>query len=1185
MKRLRLLVFMGRWCMRSVSAASMQMGLSVLVFVLLLLSPYLVFAQGAGTLTGTVTDASGGLVPDAKITLVNEATQTSANVVASSTGSFTVPQLPNGTYDLRVSARGFKEFVQSGITVGVGSTSTVDVRLQIGGTSETVEIHADAQQIQSDTSEVGTSVNSRLNIDLPLPLSNQVRSPLNFVTLTPGFSGKVGNDPTTHDAFKINGGQLDSADILMDGVSIAFASINLQVNYGVSLEAVSEFKVLSGSFPAQYGRTGGGIVDLVVKSGTNQLHGAAYEILRNRVLDSAGWYNNYTGAGRPKDTQHDFGGQISGPIIVPKLYSGKDRTFFMFNYEGYRFNNSTAAWNTLPLPAFDQGNFSALLQTQTRFGQTFVPHQLYDPTTRNPYPGNIIPMSQADPVAQNMYKYLPKATTGDVINNRFVTTNNALGADIYTAKVDHYINQKHKVYGMYSHDNRPRLSTSTLGEDFTSQWASQSSDYARLAYDYVISPTVVNHVNAGFSRRYRTENSGENTYGKDWRTLLGLNAGQQNTMFPSLSLNAWGPNTVVSSNPALSNFADNSWQYDESLNWVKGGHSLKFGFDFRRQQFNTERGQHTGGSFGFAQQATGIQSDPNSGLSYATMFLGQLSGPNAEDVELGRGIGLRATYYGMYVQDDYKLSKRLTLNLGFRYEIPLPVTEAHDRLSWMNQTLPNPAAGNLLGAYDFTGYGPNRCNCTNPEKTFYHSFGPRVGLAYQLSPNTVIRAGYGIYYDALKISGFADSDSFGFFGGYTAPYGGNPYVSLGQISKINGYQGTYPPFIDPSAYNGQSPNVIQTDTAFPGKTMNWTFDIQRQLGNNMMLDVAYVGAHGDHLQAATRDPNQLNPRYLSKGNCLLVNLTAQATDQACAGQAIVSAPFPGFTGTVGQALRPFPQYNGGSQVDGSLSAMPFGFYSYEALQTKLQKRYSNGLNLLASYTWSKNLTNGDAQYPYQASWAAGNGNWAQNSYDGKAEKALSYQDIPQRLILSYTYELPFGKGRTFLNKGGVVNAVAGGWSIGGNQTYQSGTPLSLDNYQWNSGSFTPIGSVCTVNCGRPNVVVGVDQNGVASNGSFLFGASRRFNSAAFTPAPNFTFGNAPRELNVREFSTLNEDMNLFKSFVLFERVNATLRMDFFNIFNRHRFTGFNQNVGDPNFGLANTASGQRLLQANLRITF
>ena len=1106
MPRLRSTPYFSPLPLRECLLRAKAKGIAHLKFVAFaLLIPAAMWAQGAGTLTGTVTDASGSLVPNAKIALTNEATRTAANVVASSSGSFTIPELAIGTYDLRVSAPGFKDYVQTGITVNVGSTATADVHLQVGGTSEVVEIHADVQQIQSDSSEVGTSVNSRLNIDLPLPLTNQVRSPLNFVTLTPGFSGTVGNDPTTHDAFKINGGQLDGADILMDGVSISFASINLQVNYGVSLEAVSEFRVLTGTFPAQYGRTGGGLVDLVVKSGTNQLHGTAYEILRNRDLDSAGWYNNYTGAGRPLDTQNDFGGQLAGPVVLPKLYNGKDKTFFMFNYEGYRYNNSTAAWNTLPLPAYDQGNFSAALQPESRFGQTYVPHQIYDPKTGVPYPNNVIPMNQADPVTQKMFSFLPKATTNDVIYNRFVTTNNNVGADIYTAKVDENISEKHKVYAMYSHDNRPRLSTSTLGEDFTSQWASQSSDYARLAWDYTISPTIVNHADAGFSRRFRTEDSGEATYGKDWKSLLGLNAGQQNTMFPSLSLDSWGPATTVGPNPALSNFADNSWQYDETLNLVKSSHNLKFGFDFRRQQFNTERGQHTGGSFGFAQQATGVPSDLNSGFSYATMFLGQLSGPNAEDVELGRGIGLRATYYGMFVQDDWKVNKKLTVNWGFRYELPLPVTEAHDRLSWLNETLPNPGAGNLPGAYDFAGSGPNRCNCSNPENTFTHSFGPRLGFAYQLDPKTVVRAGYGIYYDALKISGFADADSFGFFGGYTAPYGGNPYVSINQISHINGYQGKFPPFIDPTAYNGQSPNVIQTDTAFPGKTMNWTFDVQRQLGSDLMLDVAYVGAHGDHLQAATRDPNQLNPQYLSKGNCLLVDITQQGTSPACAGQSAVAAPFPGFTGTVAQALRPFPQYTGGSQVDGSLSAMPFGFYSYEALQTKVQKRYSNGLTLLASYTWSKNLTNADAQYPYQASWAAGNGNWAQNSYNAKAEKSLSYTDIPHRVILSYTYDLPVGKGKTFLNRGGIVNVLLGGWSVGGVQTYESGTPLTVDNYQWNSGSFTPIGSVCSVNCGRPNVVSGQDPNGASSNGSFTFGTSRRFNTLAFTSGTQFYF--------------------------------------------------------------------------------
>jgi len=1149
------------------------------------LLPSLLLAQGSGALTGAVIDPGGALVPGAKITITNEETRVSLSTVANGTGGFTAPQLPVGTYDVRVSAPGFKEFLQTGITVSVGNTSSVNVTLQLGGTSEVVEIHADAAQIQADTSDIGTSVDARLNLDLPLPLSNQVRSPLNFVTLTPGFSGVVANDPTTHGQFKVNGGQQDGADVLIDGVSIEYASPNVQQNYGVSMEAVSEFRVLTGTFAAEYGRTSGGLVDLVVKSGSNQFHGTAYEILRNTDLDSAGWINNYNSAGRPIDRQNDFGAQLSGPITIPKLYHGKDKTFFMFNYEGYRYTNSSSAYDTLPLSAYGQGNFSAILQPETRFGQSFLPHQLYNPATGTPFAGNMIPASLADPVMQKMMKYLPVAQTSDVIDNFFNTTVNTVGADIFTVKVDENISEKQKLYIMYSHDARPRRTTQSLGEDFTSIWASQWSDYARLAYDYTITPNIVNHVDAGFSRRFRTEDNGETTYNKPWNTLLGLNTGQQNTMFPDLSLDGWGPNTVVGSGPTVSNFADNDYQYDENLNWVKGSHSLKFGLDIRRQQFNTERGQHTGGSYGFDQQNTGTPSDPYSGLSYATFFLGNLSGPSAEDTELGRAIGLRATYYGMFAQDDWKVNKRLTVNIGIRYEIPLPVTEAHNRLSWLNETLPNPGAGNLPGAYQYAGYGPGECHCTGPEKTYYQSFGPRVGLAYQVDPKTVIRAGYGIYYDALKISGFADSDSFGFFGGYTAPYGGNPYATIYQISKINGYQGKYPPFTDPAGYNGQSPNVIQTGTAFPGKTMNWTFDVQRQLANNLMLDVAYVGAHGDHLQAATQDPNQLNPKYLSYGNCLLVDITQQSSSSACAGQPLVAAPFPGFTGTVAQALRPFPQYAGGSQIDGSLSAMPWGFYSYEALQVKLQKRFSNGLNLLSSYSWSKNLTNGDTQYPFQASWGAGNGNFPQNSFNAKAEKALSYIDIPQSFLISYTYELPVGRGKKFLNSGGVVNALAGGWTIGGNQTYQSGSPLTVDNYQWNSGSFTPVGSVCSVNCGRPNVVAGANENGVSSNGSFIFGSSRRFNPGAFIEAPNFTFGDAPRELNVREFATLNEDLTASKSFIFKERFRTTLRMDFFNAFNRHRFTGFNENVGDPNFGLASAAAGQRLLQANLKFVF
>jgi hypothetical protein len=385
--------------------------------------------------------------------------------------------------------------------------------------------------------------------------------------------------------------------------------------------------------------------------------------------------------------------------------------------------------------------------------------------------------------------------------------------------------------------------------------------------------------------------------------------------------------------------------------------------------------------------------------------------------------------------------------------------------------------------------------------------------------------------------------------------------------------------------NGQSPTVILSKTARPGMTQSWTLDVEQQLPGKMIMDVAYVGDHGDHLQAFLHDPNQGNPVNQALGACLQVDITAQVGNPACAGQALVAAPYAGFTGSVAQALRPFPQYQS-AQPDTVTSADPFGDYTYHALQVQVQKRYSQGLTVLASYTWSKTLTNADAEYPTQSAWNANGTSGALNTYNLKVEKGLSQYDIPQSVILSYTYQLPFGRGKQFANQGTVVNALVGGWEFAGVHTYQSGTPLAVTTANWTSGIFA--GNQANLGASpRPNIVAGVNPNGF-HGGKFVFGQSVRLNAAAFTPAPDFTFGNAPRSIAVRTFANLNEDLDFSKRIPMFtDRLNTLFRMDFFNAFNRHQFTGFNTtaSTGMSGFGQASSTSGARSIQAQLRFSF
>ena len=1152
--------------------------------------------SGRGTLTGSVNDATGASIVGAAVTLTETNTGSRYAAVANSQGLYTFSELQPGTYTLAVTSPGFKSYTQIGITVNVGSTASVNAVLQIGAATQNITVTGDASQLQTESSDVGTTVPSELIEDLPLFFGGEPRNPLQFVTITPGFSGVMSNSPTEQGGFKLNGGQQSGTDIFVDGATIELASANLQMNYGISVEAVQEFKVITNTFDAQYGRTSGGLINLVTKSGTNSLHGSVYDNLKNRSLDANSWINDLQGSQKPIDTQNDFGFIISGPVYIPKLYNGHDKSFFMFNYEGFRYNVGGGGLNSAPTQAMSNGDFSALLQPTTVFGNTYPAHILYDYTTCTganqgqpcqPYggfanPTNIIPASQEDPIFKAAIPYLPiaPASATSPYMNLYQSSLSRTDANMYEIRIDQNLGAKQKISGSYDYDWRP-TGYVISGAPLDSSSTNQRTHYVRFGYDYILRPNLLNHFNAGFSRRYRQEFSGIGSYGGNWPDKIGLK-GVMNTTFPQISYNY--PNNAAMPSNGANQFYDNTYQYDDNVSWQHGRNSFTFGAEVRLQEFNINILTNTSGNFNFGSGPTSTpdQTQPNysqSGFGYASFFRGAASGGG---ISLPEELGWRVRYYAGFVQDNRKVSSKLTANLGFRYEIPTPVTEAHNQQSFMNPTLPNPGAGNLPGAYEFRGSGTGRSGSNSYQNTFHNSYGPRIGLAYQATPSTVVRAGYGIYYQNLKIGGFGENDSQGFFGSYNYPGSASPQTPVVVLSQITAYPGPTPPFIDPTVMNNQGPTMILSKTARPGTTQTWTLDIEQQLPGKFMLDVAYVGDHGDHLQAFMHDPNQGLPANMARGSCLYQNINAQGAGTPCAGQALVPSPYAGFSGTVSQALRPFPQY-ANAVVDSVTMSDPFGVYTYHALQVRAEKRFSAGLTLLANYTWSKTLTNADSEYPPQSNWNGNGNSGALNTYNLKVEKGLSQYDIPQRVVLSYTYQLPFGKGKRFANRGGVVNAFVGGWQFAGVQTYQSGTPLSVSSPGWDSGIFA--GNLGANS--RPNMVPGQNPNGY-HGGGWVWGQSRRLNPAAFTLAPNFTFGDAPRALTVREFASHAEDLSFSKQIPMYtERVKTIFRMDFSNAFNRPgQYTGFDTGVGDGNFGMASgRQNSPRKIQANLRVSF
>jgi hypothetical protein len=1170
-------------------------------------------AQSArGTLAGTVKDANGAFIPGAAVNLKETDTGSGYATKSTAEGLFTFSELPPGSYILTVTAPGFESYTQSGIGVDVGNTSTVTAELKVGAESATVSVNSDASHLETESSDVGFTMSPQVLESLPLPFGGEIRNPLEFAALSPGFAGTMSNNPSSppSGAFKLSGGQQGGGDILLDGATTELASANMQVTYNFSVEAVSEFKVMTNTFDAQFGSASGGVVNLASKQGTNSFHGSAYDLLKNRVLDADSWLNDYQNAvfganstTKPLDTQNDFGASVGGPVRVPWLYNGKDKTFFFFNYEGFRQVNGGTSLLSAPTQAMLGGDFSSLLTPTTTGGQTFQAHILYDYTTctganqGNPcqaYPNNKI-TEAADPVFAAASKVMPSApssATSPYFNINDVSSNHEQ-ADQWSIRIDENINARNKITGSYFTGNMPYISTQSLGSLYTGGNI-QGNKYLRLGYDFIISPTMLNHFNAGFTRRHRLETSGEGGFGGDWATKFGLK-GVGDQVFPKLTYNYPG-NGINSPSDGDSVFNDNVFQYDDAVTWQKGRHNFRFGGEFRAAQFNLGILTGSAGQFNFTQGPTSTPADTNSGFGFASFYLGAASNAYIDIPQIN---GWRAKYLAFFAADDWKVNNKLTVNLGLRYDMPIPVTEAQNRMSYVNPTLPNPGAGGLPGAYVFEGSGAGRLGGSSPQSIFKKAFGPRLGLAYAVGPNTVIRAGYGIYYSTQRVGGFAENDSQGFFSSYTYPNAASPQTPVVVLSQIAAYPGNLPPFIDPTVMNNQSNALfIESKVDRPGTIQNWTLDVQRQLPAQTIIDVAYVGAHGDHLQAFLHDPNQGTPNNLARGACLQVNIASQAGNPACAGQSVVAAPYAGFSGTVSQALRPFPQY-GTVTVDSATMDDPFGDYTYDALQVQVTKRTNSGLTVLASYSWSKNITNADSEYPTEAAWEGNGNSGALNTYNLKSEKALSSFDIPQRVVLAWTYDLPFGKGKQFANQGGVVNVLAGGWKVAAVQKYQSGTPLAVSSSGWTSGIFAG-GEGATGSHSRPNIVPG--QSVDALHGKYVWGTSRLLNQAAFAPAANFSFGDAPKALGVREFFNNSEDFNVTKAIPLFtERVHTDFRVEFFDIFNRHRFTGFDTSVScstsstqtcsplvntNSNFGNASgLAYGPRNIQGSLRVTF
>jgi hypothetical protein len=1169
-----------------------------------------------GSIAGTVTDQTGAVVVNAQIAAKERSTGTTYKTVSSSAGLYRFPNVNIGTYDVKVSSTGFKTVSLTGVVVQVASTAALDVKLNAGAVTETISVNADAPTVQSESSDIGSVVNPKEALELPLVLGSSVqamRSPEAFVFLIPGTVGygtASGNGGTFES--KISGGQNYATEVLLDGASMYRSENGSSFDETApSVEAISEFKVLTSTLPAEFGRTTGGIESFSTKGGTNAYHGVAYDIFRNDDLDANTWGNdnrialNPTAAERsqfrtPADKQNDYGLTMGGPVRIPHLYNGKDKTFFFFSWEQYKQQSGGVQTSSFPTAAEHTGDFTAVLNTANVLGTNpcdgtpIYQGEIFDPSTTKTVggvqcrtaflnepgsSGNVIPSADLTTFGQNIMSFYPTPQNGALFNNYTFPFSFPIEDTTTTFRIDQNISSKSKAYFTYSSRDNSRISTNPEFPGPAGFGRTQvfTTHYLRFGYDYTVSATMLNHLNLAYNRT-NSKNIGAGVTegnGTDWDQKLGF-TGLSGKMFPAIQVIQGYSN--IGDN-VDGDTIDNGYRLNDTLSWLKGKHAFKFGVDWRFQIFNPLNFQNTSGTFNFTPGQTGATpTTALTGDSFASILLGQLQNANAA-VYASQPKWLRS-YYGVFFQDSYKVTPTLTLEYGLRWDVDEPNREASGNSSNISLTAPNPGAGNLPGVLVFAGKGAGRNGNTNERwaNTWMKDVGPRLGFAWAptfLGGKTVVRGGYGILYGAMTYADFGGFNRAGFQASpsFSSVDGFNPAFNVNS-----GFPAfAPPPNLDPTQLNYTGPQYIDPSYGRPAMIQNWSLEVQRQLATDLILDVAYVGQHSTHLRSNFDAVNSLNPSNFS----LPASLLTSPISSAAATSAGINPPYAGFPGgsIVAQALVPFPQYFG-FNTDGALENL--GQSTYNALEASLQRRFHNGLNLMASYTWSKTLTDADSALPFFATLAGSAG--PQNAFNKQGDKAISNQDVPQNFVLSYVYELPVGKGKKWMNHGGALNQAVGGWSVSGVQRYISGQPLtfccapgipafagsirydqvpgqSLFSSAYTGGHYRP----STDPAQNPSIFNPFCQLvSPAPNCAFI-----NPNAGPDQPIPTgfYTLGTMPRVTGaVRMPVFASEDFNLLKRFRFAESKDLLFQASFINAFNRHVFNRPDLNPTDLNFG-------------------
>ncbi len=1144
-------------------------------------------AQVVNGINGTLTDTSGGVIVGAHVSATNTATEVVSSAVTSSDGTFTIVGLIPGQYSVAVDVAGFKR-VQTTVTVEIAKMSTLNLQMEPGSTSQSVEVKASAISLETTSPEIGTTLEPELVKTAPIEINSLTRQIDSFMYLAPGVQGNAS-------AHYINGGVTFENEVQFNGIPVAFVDYEGNQTYiNPPYEMVNEFRVNSSTFDARYG-LGQGSVTYSMASGANQLHGDGFDILRNQWFDSVGFFpTRFNSSGQPLipvDQQNDYGFTVGGPVYLPKIYNGRNRTFFHFSSDWFRQNQSQSAIGTVPTAAMKQGDFSDFV------GSNGVQIPIYDPQTGQPFPNNMIPTARFSALSNSILPHIPAPNraglvSGLVDNESPAVSSVAISQNLWGYTLDHNLSSTQTLHFSQWRDvvNSPSFTSAPIVPSTNELQSEETNENLGSGF-------LLNYVNTLTPRLVVTA-------GMDWIGLItgikdalpnvhfsGISGG---TTFPLISFGgpnaptAWGVNSgafeggesgalTTDNNRRLGIVLVNNWL------WTKGRNTFNFGGEVRRTYQDIIDCAYCGGTYSFDNLLTTVPNpnDPNFG-SYGSPFASFLLGePNGAERIFSSLLKLRNKAFATYVQDDIKVSKRLTVNAGIRWDIMVPFTESQNEVVYADTNLPDPGAGNLLGGATEFGH----CElCAGITRLDIHlpRFGPRLGFAYMLNSKTVVRSSYylsfldgGAYeYGTAQAALFYSTVLQGGFDAYPSStnvpaYGGwdtqtLPAPALVALSREIGHTLTLPTL------------DAQTDGTAP-YVQAWNAGIQRQLPWNMFLSVAYVGNRAIRLPGTLHLNDQLNPVELKYGSLLGESVTSP--DAIAAG---IQIPYPTFVSefgggaTVEQALRPFPQYH---QVFDMYEHD--GLARYNAMQMELEKRFSNGVSFLEDLTLGRlnaNVDTGSSAFAPNGLWNPVTGN--------KADYGPSPLDQEYVQNLTATYRLPIGPGQKFLDSKGVLGRVLGGWQISGIATYAGGF------------AFGPLEGFNPVHVGtdRPNQVPGVTIKTFNYNLSkpYLLGGTSQapplqFTTNAFSTTGPWQIGNAVANYaGLRTPPLRIENFSLSKSFYFTERVRGIVRLDYFNAFNRTQLQGPDNQILDSTFGQITNLSSQisnRQGEANFRLEF